>query len=759
MSIENRGVRIRPVYKAERVNLFDPKAGFLIGAWSSADGNVTEKPADIVSMSNSRIELATESAWRGYASGLIEVKPSTTYRVTYDRSETPAVYFAVDERGADGEFLRVIGYSTSATHKSYSFTTSANARYIKLVFEHGGQAGVVGNMIVNNIELHETSATVPFEKYKNYLPAGYREVEYIESTGTQRIDTGYSVGLGERWYSYLDAQYTEATSASQVILSTGISDGSWLGQRSNMFTIGGSDGNFYDSTTRRSIRSIWGNAPETTIDSTRKYFLTSIDTKDGNIGLFGSLTSNPYYSKARIYYCQILNEKRIPVRTLIPCIRTSDEKAGLYDTVTRTFLADANGGNFVAGKVISDNISKVFHGKELVYDDKFHGYTRLESITSVRGAETIRVPFYMDHKYITDIQFSNDFSEMSTSNRVLRPLNVGSTYGGIYWEADFSTSSDPVNGLIAAGGGNRIPVSSAKAVDRNKVLWYYDTENRRTYVEVNGARISRAPGSASIPEGDTARGIVDNVTDYYGKQTIFRETEYDADMSHVLHDFVPVRRNGDGRLGFYDSITGNFYCASNNTGLTGNELPITGYTELQYAQLNGDSWFNTGVQSSIYGYKFLIDATIVKTTVSSIGVSSTTPNWINITNGNIQSFSNTNLVPVSAGDHVNYGLEFFESSDSKAFATNLTQGSTRTITSTVKGMGGAYIHFIKLTNVATSNAVIKVHGFKIWRQGVLVRDFIPVKRNSDGKVGFFDTVEKKFYINQGANDFTAGPNK
>lgn len=401
-------------------------------------------------------------------------------------------------------------------------------------------------------------------------------------------------------------------------------------------------------------------------------------------------------------------------------------------------------------------ISKIFRGGEIVFHKLPAGYVELESITSTKSAKQIKVPFYMDHRYVTDIQFSNDTSEMTSQKRILRPINLGGNSGGTYWEGSFANYT---TGQYALGGSVYVPTTAGVPSDRNKVLWYYDQASTTMNISVNGVSASRARSGGNPTQGYDVRGIVDNVGDYSGKQTIYRETEYDEGMTRVLHDLIPARRLSDGRLGFYDIITNEFRCAADNTGLTGNELPITGYTELQYAQLNGDSWFNTGVQSSIYGYKFLIDATVVNTTVSSIGVNSSTPNWINITNGNIQSFSNTNLVPVSAGDHVNYGLEFFESSDSKAFAMNLTQGSTRTITSTVKGTGGAYIHFIKLTNVATSNAVIKVHDFRIWRQGILVRDFIPVKRNSDGKVGFFDIIERKFYVNQGAKDFTAGPNK
>lgn len=39
----------------------------------------------------------------------------------------------------------------------------------------------------------------------------------------------------------------------------------------------------------------------------------------------------------------------------------------------------------------------------------------------------------------------------------------------------------------------------------------------------------------------------------------------------------------------------------------------------------------------------------------------------------------------------------------------------------------------------------------------LIRDFIPVKRKTDNKVGLYDLVEHKFYGNSGSGDFVAGP--
>lgn len=45
----------------------------------------------------------------------------------------------------------------------------------------------------------------------------------------------------------------------------------------------------------------------------------------------------------------------------------------------------------------------------------------------------------------------------------------------------------------------------------------------------------------------------------------------------------------------------------------------------------------------------------------------------------------------------------------------------------------------------------------VMRDGKLFRNMIPARRNSDGAIGMFDTVEYKFYENAGSGTFVAGP--
>lgn len=54
-------------------------------------------------------------------------------------------------------------------------------------------------------------------------------------------------------------------------------------------------------------------------------------------------------------------------------------------------------------------------------------------------------------------------------------------------------------------------------------------------------------------------------------------------------------------------------------------------------------------------------------------------------------------------------------------------------------------------------ALMKLYYLKIWDNGVLIRDYIPVKNIlNDNKICLYDKVENKFYYNAGSGEFIAG---
>ena len=191
------------------------------------------------------------------------------------------------------------------------------------------------------------------------VPAWYKEVEYIESTGTQWIDT-----------SYIPNVNTE--------ISTKISRGTQSTQWGVFFGVTGNDrssdgilGRIYSSTST-SFNPWFCNAnyDETTVTVTLDTFNTIVLKKNGGTvnGTAYTVTTNstPYQSSIVLFWgnnggskgrrcgkCKIkefiITEWGTKKREFIPCYRVSDGVIGLWDRVGKTFYTNAGSGTFTKG--------------------------------------------------------------------------------------------------------------------------------------------------------------------------------------------------------------------------------------------------------------------------------------------------------------------------------------------------------------------------------------------------------------------------
>ena len=70
--------------------------------------------------------------------------------------------------------------------------------------------------------------------------------------------------------------------------------------------------------------------------------------------LFCGLNSSrsPFrWTNSKFYYCKVKMNNEL-VRDLVPCKRDSDNKYGMYDMVSKTFLTSPNNTNFVGGNPV-----------------------------------------------------------------------------------------------------------------------------------------------------------------------------------------------------------------------------------------------------------------------------------------------------------------------------------------------------------------------------------------------------------------------
>lgn len=203
------------------------------------------------------------------------------------------------------------------------------------------------------------------------LPKEYQEVEYIESTGTQYIDTGVSpyktkseikfqyTGLEDISNSnYIMASWTDNNNRYYPIAYTGTITSTSktmncfrTGNKSNVYT----DLGEYNS----NIHTIIYNDENNKVywDGEEKTTVSDLDTSSTNsIYIFAMHGSSGVQenASARIMSVKIIDKATdTQIRNFVPCYRKSDNEVGLYDLVNNQFYTNAGTGIFLIGSEVN----------------------------------------------------------------------------------------------------------------------------------------------------------------------------------------------------------------------------------------------------------------------------------------------------------------------------------------------------------------------------------------------------------------------
>lgn len=187
------------------------------------------------------------------------------------------------------------------------------------------------------------------------IPVEYQEVEYLESTGTQYIDLslGFSdTDVIKTRFSITDTSYMDKYIVSPVKWNT---DKNCFGMGVHGY-LTGAYGNMSTSGTRLKPNTdndkkmhCWNYASHVfSIDDLNiSKDVSSIDfgSETENLRLFYGYNSNTQ-GRVSYYYHKKTDGTEI---NLIPCYRKSDNKPGMYDTVSGTFYVNQGTGEFLVG--------------------------------------------------------------------------------------------------------------------------------------------------------------------------------------------------------------------------------------------------------------------------------------------------------------------------------------------------------------------------------------------------------------------------
>ena len=187
------------------------------------------------------------------------------------------------------------------------------------------------------------------------LPKGFKRLEYIQSSGTQYIDSGFVPNQDTRVY----AECVLATASStQALFGCRVSSSS---RQYQFVTQGGAYRTDYNTTITNLSAASFGTAKFTVDKNKNVTYLngTSVATHTyasftcpGNMYIFATNNNGALYANASAkLYCMKVYDNGTLIRDFIPCQNASGA-VGLWDDVNGVFYGNAGTGAFTAGPVI-----------------------------------------------------------------------------------------------------------------------------------------------------------------------------------------------------------------------------------------------------------------------------------------------------------------------------------------------------------------------------------------------------------------------
>lgn len=282
-------------------------------------------------------------------------------------------------RGSDNNY---INYGTS-----FNITTNWQ-RLVKTFTATSSQAGSYGEMSIiyddtitdyyvyySGFQIEEKNhatayvngtradnTIVNFKLHTTLLPPEYQQVEYIESSGTQYINTGYvakvnnvSLELDMAWTgntlgafeSFMGFMYSTSTVNPRMALHK---YSSVLMFGANATTTSGvapvkNERFVYKGDFTSGAQKLYKNGTQIATNSTTYNFSTNTCP----VYIFARYCPNGMnYSTMRVYRAKIYEGTTLKM-DFIPCYRKSDSVIGLYDIVNKVFYSNSGTGNFTKG--------------------------------------------------------------------------------------------------------------------------------------------------------------------------------------------------------------------------------------------------------------------------------------------------------------------------------------------------------------------------------------------------------------------------
>ncbi len=390
------------------------------------------------------------------------------------------------------------------------------------------------------------------------LPNGYTELKYIQSSGTQWIDTGFKPNQNTR--VKMECNVIGYNSSDMFLFGARIASGN------TAFGIAADDDNaqwwaFFGNGRQNPQGACTGkhiidfNKNVLTLDGEVHTFDSASFQSTYNLLLFATITNGNVDSQRgnmAVYACQIYDNGNL-IRDFVPCIDLTGA-VGLYDLVSGKFYGNAGTGVFLAGP------------PRVTLPE---GYTQLEYIQST-GIQYINTEFNPNNDTRVDI--------------ICEPTATG-TWKGIFG-ARKSASVDefgvdiPSATLIRSTYG-----TESQNLTVSTIMQKFSIVKNKNICTVNGAAITNTKQTftTSFPirlfdknSGGSAWGQV--------SMKLYSCQIYDNDIP--VRNFIPCE-NPSRVIGLYDLIGKKFYTNAVAGNFTAGPEVVWPSNDAIYVKING----------------------------------------------------------------------------------------------------------------------------------------------------------------------------
>ena len=683
------------------------------------------------------------------------------------------------------EYLPTV-VSSGVQTKEFTFTATGTKTYIALNFGMiSSNAKIrIGKFrftekLAYNASITNSPQFTSAQKKSNGLPAGYTEIDYIESTGTQYINTGVTAN------SNVEFDITFATADAFSTSGYGCIFGSRVSSLSSDFQLTTYTNTNYQSGTIRygtnkdSSAFLKGNARTNVKLKNMEYFVDGVKlntlpittfSNSNSIYIFALNNANSptQYGKVKLYSFDISVSGTL-TRRFVPAIKDSTGEAGLYDVVGKQFYGNSGTGTFKTSVLPIELPS---------------GYRQVEYIEST-GTQ------YID----TGTKFNSNTDKFEITYQMADKSGnyfiCGSGYydTGYMWLYNYSYSNKLSLYILDTSGTQR-EFGSLSAVDELKHTIVY--EDKKLYTDGN-----QTANGSSLTLGETPYNFAlftsMNTTGYNSKTKIYSFKMYKSGT--LTRDMVPCINEATGKAGMYDLVTNTFYGNAGTGDFVYQEMSdyiFNGwYTEpsggtilpspatmpendiTYYAQFDGTKYYNiiydnnyvTGDmygQSSVNTSKYLGTGTAVSGKTVAFNTNAKEQLQVELTMGSGSSngaYFDTTGMQLDANGSYTWSV-FLKADSNKTLTIGSQQGGTKTVNVTTEwqrftytftadsSLNKNFIFYLANGSTWTAGEKLYIHSLEIGR---ITNLYGTVKWNDYNNMDF-----DSGYMHVGYNTFPTG---